>query len=217
MDPTIVAVADRVAAQPNPHPLRVAVDGITAAGKTTFADALAGELRARGRAVIRASMDGFHHPRAVRHRQGRSSAAGYYEDAYDLAGVRRALLDPLGPGGDLRYRTAIIDLAQDTPVDDPPQQATPTDLLVVDGSFLQKPVLAGAWDLVIYLRTSFAAAAERGAQRDAQALGGLDAARAAFRDRYHAAQHRYLAECDPEATADLVVDVEDPAHPTLVR
>ena len=90
-------------------------------------------------------------------------------------------------------------------------------MLVVDGSFLQKPELRDGWDVVVYLRTSFAAAAERGARRDAATLGGLDAARAAFRDRYHAAQRRYLSECAPETTADVVIDVEDPSAPQLVR
>lgn len=199
------------------HPLRVAIDGITAAGKTTFADAVAVELRQLGVPTIRVSMDGFHHPRSVRYRQGRGSADGYYEDAYDLDSVHRWLLEPLGPGGDRRYRSAVIDLARDTPVDDQPVEADAGSVLVVDGSFLQKPVLHGCWDVVVFLRASFDAAAERGARRDAEALGGLDAARAAFRTRYHAAQRRYLSECDPESAADVVVDVEDPGAPRLVR
>lgn len=210
-------LSDRIEGLDLGHPVRVAVDGITAAGKTTFAEGLAATLRRRGRSVIRVSMDGFHHRRAVRHRQGRGSADGYYEDAYDMEGVRRVLLDPLGPGGDRCHRRALIDLVTDAPVDEPPVEAAPGDVLVVDGSFLQKPVVRDGWDLVVYLRAGFAAAEERGARRDADALGGLDAARAAFRDRYHAAQRRYLAECDPEAGADTVVDVEDPAAPRLVR
>ena len=37
-------------------------------------------LRRRGRTVIRASIDGFHRPRAERYRQGEDSPKGYYED-----------------------------------------------------------------------------------------------------------------------------------------
>ncbi|MCB1268980.1 MAG: uridine kinase [Microthrixaceae bacterium] len=198
------------------HPVRVAIDGITAAGKTTFAEHLASVLTADGRSVLRVSMDGFHNRRDVRYRQGRSSSDGYYEDAYDIDSLRRVLLDPLGPGGDLRYRASVLDLASDVPTDDGPFDAEPGDVLIVDGSFLQKPEIRRSWDLVVFLRASFAAAAERGARRDAELLGGLDAARAAFRDRYHAAQRRYLAECDPEHLADVVVDVEDPTAPTVV-
>jgi uridine kinase len=43
-----------------PHPLRVAIDGIDAAGKTTLADQLARPIEERGWDVIRASIDGFH-------------------------------------------------------------------------------------------------------------------------------------------------------------
>ena len=47
----------------------VAVDGVDGAGKTTFCDELASVLRAQGRAVVRASVDDFHHPRAIRWRR----------------------------------------------------------------------------------------------------------------------------------------------------
>lgn len=210
------AVADRVTSLADDRPRRVAVDGITAVGKTTFAGDLAAELDRRGFSVVRVSMDGFHNPRAIRYRQGRGSADGYYEDAYDFDSVRRHLLDPLGPGGDRRYREAVIDLATDTPIDAAPVEAPRGAVLVVDGSFLQKPSLRDAWDHVVYLRASFEAAAARGVRRDAQLLGGTEVAEVAFRDRYHSAQRRYLAECDPEAHADTVIDHEDPTRPAIV-
>jgi uridine kinase len=41
------------------HPVRVAVDGVSADGKTTLADALGGVLECSGRPVIRAEIDHF--------------------------------------------------------------------------------------------------------------------------------------------------------------
>ena len=41
------------------HPVRVAIDGIDAAGKTVLANELAVSLRFFGRQVMRASVDGF--------------------------------------------------------------------------------------------------------------------------------------------------------------
>jgi uridine kinase len=210
-------VAADLAAIDVDHPLRVAVDGITAAGKTTFANGLGAIVAALGRDVIRISMDGFHNPRALRYRQGRGSPDGYYEDAYDFAALRQSVLEPLGDDGDRRYRTAIIDLAADVPVSEADTAAPVDAVLIVDGSFLQKPVLRGAWDVVVYLRASFGAAERRGAARDAQAFGGEEAAAAAFRSRYHAAQRRYIAECAPELNADIVIDVEDPSSPRIAR
>ncbi|MGN6694608.1 MAG: hypothetical protein ACTHN0_10565 [Aquihabitans sp.] len=208
-------VADRMCSLPDDRPRRIAVDGITGSGKTTFAGELADELQRRGLPVIRVTMDGFHNPRAIRYRQGRGSADGYYDDAYDFDSVRRALLDPLGPDGDRRYRTAVIDLAADLPVDDPPVEAPRDAVLVVDGSFLQKPALRAAWDHVVFLDASFEAAAARGIDRDAELLGGRDAAAAAFTNRYHAAQRRYLAEHHPADQADTVIAHDEPAHPSI--
>ncbi len=153
-------VAGILCARAPGHPLRVAVDGITSAGKTTFANEVAAAGGAGGRPTARVSMDGYHHRRARRHRQGRLSADGYYEDAYDLEAAARELLQPLGPdgigpggigpggigpGGTLRYRDRIIDLATDEPADSW-AQATPETVLVVDGSFLQREELRDHWD-----------------------------------------------------------------------
>ena len=92
------------------RPVRIAIDGRTASGKTTFANELAAEIARRGRAVIRTSIDGFHMPKATRYARGRYSAEGYYFDARDLVAIRALLLDPLGPRGDRQYRTASFDL-----------------------------------------------------------------------------------------------------------
>ena len=81
-------LARHVAAQHRPHPLRVAIDGVDAAGKTTLADELAEPVRALGRPVIRASVDDFHNPRAVRYRMGDDSPEGYFQDSFDLATIR---------------------------------------------------------------------------------------------------------------------------------
>ena len=114
-------LARRIVAVSRPHPLRVAIDGVDGAGKTTLADELAPRVRALGREVVRSSIDGFHRPRVDRYRRGRDSPEGFYEDSFDHAAVRAALLDPLGPGGDRRFRTTIFDWRTDQPVDEPGQ------------------------------------------------------------------------------------------------
>ncbi|RAS66823.1 gamma-glutamyl AIG2-like cyclotransferase [Lentzea atacamensis] len=207
-------IADHLTAQLPGRPLRVAVDGITAAGKTTLARELTAAVAARGRAAAHLSMDGFHNPRAVRHRQGRDSADGYYADAYDFASFQRLVLDPLGPGGDRKYRERIIDLHSDTPIDEPPVEAPEDLVLVVDGSFLQRELV---WDEVVFVDTPFEVAHERGTRRDTELLGGLDQARRAFEQRYHAASRRYLDEVGPAESATVVLGNEDVANPVLRR
>jgi uridine kinase len=191
------------------HATRVAIDGRTASGKTTLAAELAEALRRRGRPVILTSIDGFHRPKAERYRQGRHSPKGYYEDARDLKAVRRLLLDPLGPGGDSRYRTASFDLESDVPVDVPSREAEPNAILIVDGTFLQRPALAPAWDFVVFVEVPAELALARGAARDADLLGGMEAATDMHAKRYQAAFVLYATQCDPLARADAVIDNSD--------
>jgi uridine kinase len=199
-------VAEAIDAVRIGHPLRVAVDGRTAAGKTTFADELALILRNRGREVIRTSIDGFHRSRAQRYRRGRHSAVGYYEDARDLAAVNRYLLAPLGPNGDRRYRTATFDLSLDRPVDQTPIVAGIDDILIVDGTFLQRPELRDSWDVIIFLEVAEETAISRGAKRDAQLFGDEKAAEEMQRSRYQAAFKIYEEKCEPLRCADIVID-----------
>ncbi|MEV2221775.1 hypothetical protein AB0E01_18110 [Nocardia vinacea] len=209
-------VVDRLLSSRSTHPVRVAVDGITAAGKTTWAREIAGAVEARGRQAIHVSMDGFHHLRAHRYRQGRESARGYYEDAYDFDALARHVLEPLGPRGDLRFRSRVMDLATDTEVDDVPSIARPDAVVVIDGSFLQRD-LRRLWDVVVFIDADFAAARDRGTQRDAVAFGGVEAAGLAYEQRYHAASQEYLDQVRPAELADIVIANSDPTRPVLRR
>jgi len=110
-----------------PHPLWVAIDGRTAAGKTTLANELVAPFERLGRTVIRVEIDDFHHPLAVRRGQRDLPPwQQYYLDSYDVTAIRRDLLLPLGPGGNRRDRRAICDSLHDTPIDEPPRPARPT-------------------------------------------------------------------------------------------
>jgi uridine kinase len=197
------------------HPTRVAIDGITASGKSTLAAELAAAVARLGRPPIHLTMDGFHHHRDHRHRRGRMSAEGYYEDAYDFAAFAERVLIPLGPGGSGDYRTRIIDLATDQTIDEAPIGAPAGAVLIVDGSFLQGPELTALWDQCVFVDTTFDVARQRGTARDAEQFGGLSLAEQAYDARYHAAGRRYLAEVDPARRATLVVENNDLRNPVL--
>jgi uridine kinase len=72
-------------------------------------------VSAAGRPVVHLDSDGFHQSRDIRYRQGRESAHGYYEDAYDFSSLVRLTLEPLGPGGRLVYATCDLYVAEQDP------------------------------------------------------------------------------------------------------
>jgi uridine kinase len=195
--------------------VRVAVDGRTASGKTTFADTLAAEIGKTGREVARTSIDGFHRPKAARYARGRYSAEGYYFDARDLDAVRTLLLDPLGPDGDGRYRTASFDLEHDQPIEQVAIRAATDAILIVDGTFLQRPELSDGWDVAVFVDTSEERAEARGIARDAERLGGLEAAKKLYADRYRPAFDLYEVLCHPRTNADVIIDNNDFQHPAM--
>ena len=192
--------------------LRVGIDGVDGAGKATLADALADALGAAGIPVIRASVDGFHHPRAVRYRLGRESPEGFFRDSYDYPALRRSLLDPLSPGGSLRYRTAVFDHRADRHVDAAEQRAPAGSVLIVDGIFLHRSELRAYWDFSVFLAVRFEVSIPRGAQRGEGSPDPL----APENRRYVEGQRLYLRACDPERHATLVVDYDDPAAPRIL-
>ncbi len=210
------AVAESIESCAVPHPLRVAVDGRTASGKTTLAEEIATVLRLRGRQVIRTSVDGFHRPRAERYRRGRHSPEGYLDDARDWLAIRHLLLDPLGTGGDRWYRTATFDLDRDHPIEEAAVRADPSAVVIVDGTFLQRDELADAWDFAVFVEVSESVAVSRGAVRDAAHLGGTAAAREMHERRYQPAFAIYDARCRPRERAHLVIGNDDPAGPCIL-
>lgn len=206
------AVADAVLATPVPGARRVGVDGVDGAGKTFFADELGAVLEARGMPVIRASVDGFHHPAAVRYRRGRSSPEGFYQDSYDYERLTILLLRPLSPGGSGRFVPSVYDVRREQPVDAEVELAQPGSVLVLDGIFLHRPELAGFWDYSVFLDVPFEVSIPRGARRG----HGDPNPAAAANHRYVAGQLLYLRECQPRARALIVIDNTDLAHPRVI-
>lgn len=214
-DAVLTRLADIVAGIRLPHVVRVAIDGVDAAGKATLADELRPLLEARGRPVLRASVDGFHRPRAERYRRGSTSPEGYYRDSFDHVALRRELLQPLGPGGSRRYRSRVFDLHGDEPVRDAPSEAPEHAVLLLDGVFLLRPELNDLWDLRVVVAIDADEALRRALLRDEDLFGSPDEALRRYRNRYVPGQQLYLGEVDPSALADVVFENTDAASPSL--
>jgi uridine kinase len=213
----LAALARGVLDVRRPHPVRVAVDGCSAAGKTTMADELAETVRGRSpREVIRVSTDAFKRAVALRTRFPKDSPESYYLDSWDNDAIRDELLAPLGPGGTRRYRSAIMDFAGVNALDGPIHSAPEDAILIADGCFLQRPELDPHWDLRIFVDVSFDDVLRRGIARDQAWMTGAEEAERRYRTKYLPGEARYLDDVRPRERAQLVVDNRDFDDPGLI-
>ena len=199
----------------SPFVLRVAIDGVDGAGKTHFAAELAAVLESSGRPIIRASVDGFHNPSAVRYGRGRGSPEGFYRDSYDYDALKTNLLEPLSPGGSGLYRTAVYDVALERPVNAPEKRAEVGAILIFDGIFLHRPEVRGYWDVSVWLEVPFRVSIPRGAARG-ESFGSPDPD-ATSNVRYVEGQRLYQAEVQPERHATFIIDNSDLNAPFFIR
>ncbi|GIF45817.1 uridine kinase [Asanoa ferruginea] len=205
-------LAETVGSVSAEHPTRVAIDGPPAAGKTTLADELAIILRARGRHVIRATIDDFLFPRAQRYPRGEYSAEGCYFDTHDYDALNRVLLDPLGPDGDRRFQHAVYDHTTDT-ASSPPVTIAPDDaVLLFDGVFLMRPELIDQWDVRIFVSIELERTVDRAVNRERQVSSQADVERR-WRERYIPSQQLYFARVRPTDRVDILVHNDEPQRP----
>jgi len=195
--------------------IRVAIDGIDGAGKTIFASEVAEKLRQLGRDVIRASVDGFHNPQAIRYQRGPASPEGFFRDSYNYAALKTLLLDPLSPGGSGRYRSTAFDHFTDQAVSTSEAQAFPGSILIFAGIFLHRPELRTYWDFSIFLDVRFDVSIPRGARRGI-GFGSADP-ESPQNMRYIEGQKLYLSECRPQESATIVVDNNNLAIPRIIK
>lgn len=205
-------LVDKITRVVRPHPVRVGIDGVDGVGKTTLADELLEPLRLRGRPVIRASIDGFHNPRSVRYRLGRSSPEGYFRDSFNYEALTTGTLGPLGPGGSLLYRRAVFNYRTDSEVEMPCEAAAPDSILVFDGIFLHCPELRRHWDFSLFLDAPFEVTISRCARRD----GSSPDVNAPENRRYLEGQKQYLQQCEPKRAATIVINCEDLESPEIL-
>jgi uridine kinase len=212
-DALIARMADRVLAL-GPGRLRVAVDGLTAAGKTSFGHEVAERIAGSGRQVLRACLDDFKKPWRDRHLYDRESGEGYYRNAFDYDAVRRLLLEPFWRGA---AECALCSIDPLTQVDHSATTtaAAPDAVLIVDGVFAFRPELDDHWDFRVWLEIDDDLSVRRGAARD-QDWAGSDA-EAIHRDRYLVAERIYLREVDPHRLVDVVIDNSDFERPRVIR
>jgi hypothetical protein len=185
--------------------LRLGIDGPVAADAHALADAVEAELSARAVAVARVCAGDFLRARSLRLEAGPDDADAFAEGWYDLAALRREVLDPMdpaiAPGGVRTWLPRLRDPRTDRPYREPRREAAPATVVVLDGRFLARWDVADAIDVRVYLDVSPAARARRSpAEEHARLLPAWE---------------QYLEWYDPASTAALVVRHDRPSHPAV--
>lgn len=191
-------LADRLAATQPGHPLRVLVDGAPATAPHRLADELVEPLRERGRPVLRLDARWFWQPASLRLEWGHHDDQSYYENWLDAAALRREVLAPLGAHGDHNWLPSLRDPVTDRSTRAVREPAAADAVLLVSGSLLLAHQLPA--DVVIHLSASAAALARRTQPAEAWTLPAF---------------HRYETDIDPVSCSDIVIRIEDPAHPAV--
>jgi uridine kinase len=108
MNGDLQGIVDRVVNEaPQHRRWLLAVDGVGASGKTTFAAALAAGFSTRPVVVLH--VDDFFNPAEIRHRKGRHSPEGFWLDTYNYDAFISTAVMPLRSSGNHPYRTHSYD------------------------------------------------------------------------------------------------------------
>jgi uridine kinase len=208
-------IAELIARRVGDAPLRVAIDGVDASGKTTLANSLASLLSSKGRDVLRSFIDRFHNPSSIRYSHGVHSPEGYYWDSFNYATLISELLSPLSRGGTHIVRLGIFDYRLDQPLEERTQHVPDGAILLFDGVFLLRPEINDYWDFRIFIDVDFDVTLQRALARDGVIMGGQERTRERYLTKYYPGQRLYLNLVRPWEIADVVVNNNDYDNPQL--
>ena len=184
---TLSALLSAALAQKPTRPLVLALDGRCGSGKTTLANALAAQLP--GCTLLRT--DDFYLPPARRSPDWAHTPCANM----DLARLREELLRPARAGEPVFYRAYSCREGAYRPGQCIPAQP----LSIVEGSYSHHPLLAGCYDLKVFVTCSPAEQTRRLQAREGERYPS-------FAARWIPLEEGYFKKYGIEEKADLVLD-----------
>jgi hypothetical protein len=193
-------IADYLAEPSLSPPTRAALAGPAGAGTEALANAVAAELRSRGRPSTVIAAPSYWRDASLRLEYGRTDLGSYAHNWLDLDALTREVLDPLAAGGSGQFLPALRDPATNRSVRCSYRHAAPDEIVVIAGELLLGRGLG--FDATVHLALSPAARARRTAADWNWTLPAHD---------------RYDLDVEPDRVAGLVVRWNDPQHPAVSR
>ena len=196
--------------------LILSVDGIDAAGKTTFAKRLKMELKKRELQCETISLDDFHNPKSIRYQKGEYSAVGFYEDSYDYDVFIFETILPFKEGKDIiKVKHLSLELDKEESVY---KDLSNCNLLIVEGIFANRKELYPFWDYSIFIDITFKEGLKRNIRREQKenTKACIDEISTKFNSRYKAGQELYLKREKPKTKVNLIIDNNDFDNPQYI-
>ena len=187
----------------------IGVDGVDGAGKTIFARELlqALKIEVASKYMQSISIDDFHNVKEVRHRQGRDSPLGFFEDSFDYESLKKLVLNPIrkSNGDSVSIVPRCHDLNTDLLVTSEKVGLEPSSVVIVEGIFLHRDEIRDYFDFTIFLEVPFTVSVRRLFSRD----GSIPDPSHPSLNRYVEGQRIYFERCSPPIRANLVIDNSD--------
>lgn len=208
-------VSAYILSQKTNHPLRVAIDGIDAAGKTKLTKELIFPLKRSRRQVIQISLDNFHNPTHIRYRRGKDSPEGYYYDSFNYESLIENVLNPISPGGNRKIKRVLFNLISNSVIDSDYEVVDENAIILFDGIFLMRPELVQFWDVSIFVDISLDTAMYRAFEREKSNGLSYEEIHSLYEKRYFGGQKIYFERCSPHQNVNLIIDNDDFRNPLI--
>lgn len=191
----------------------ITVSGIDGSGKSIFALRLAEHYHREGLGAVVLHVDDFRR-RVDWQRSGRSQAAIYGEEYFDLAGVERCLA--AFRGGAPSCARTVFDPRREEVAGELTIPLAGLDVVIVEGVFMMR-LPSTAEHFRVWIEASYAVGKQRIVERAEPPWRSREEWEYRIDNRYFPAQRAFAAAFRPMEAADVVIDNEDWRAPRLVR
>lgn len=199
-----VKIAEQIKNLYNPsRTLIVGIDGLGGAGKSTISEEIYKLLSEENYNITLLHIDDFIHPRAVRYNDNYAEWECYYDLQWNYDYLMNEVVNSIKKGADFNTKVELYDKDNDTyflsetnvPVG---------SIVIIEGVFLQRQELKGAFDYMIYIDIPEEIRLNRVLERDGY-IGDKEQIKAKYDNRYFPAEHHYIEICSPSENADYII------------